>query len=238
VYLMVRSAAVSLAIVVLVGHCRPAASQISQNMARAAAYDGPGSLPPAIRKQVQASFDKTYAAYHGSLDGAEALQNLARREPFPAPALTIQSKADIARAEIEKLDELKRTNPQLALWKMVKDALAGAQGQAYFDEHMKDIELPEFKGRVVAARPESAPKELVLAVEDGKMPDATLQLAAPLTGKVEPGTELGFKGVAKTFTTSPFNVTFAVERGKLTGLNTVAPAKAKPGAGRRIPLKK
>jgi hypothetical protein len=82
---------------------------------------------------------------------------------------------------------------------------------------MKGAQLPEFKGKLIEARPESRPKELVLAIENGTTPDATLKFETPLSGKMEPGAELSFKGIASGYTPSPFMVTFDVQKENLTG---------------------
>ena len=71
-------------------------------------------------------------------------------------------------------------------------------------------------------------------MEDGTTPDAILNLKDPLPGKMDPGGELRFKGVPKSYTASPFGVTFEVEKGKLSGWKGVAaPPRAKPKAQKK-----
>ncbi len=196
-------------------------------MARAAAYDGPGSLNEAGREKVMESFQKTYSTYHGSSEGAAQVLEQAKMSPMPPSNYKIPSKADVLKAQSEREEQLKKTNPQLALWKSIKEALTGPEAQSYFDEHMKDAELPEFRGTLIQATPETRPKQLTLAIEDGTTPDATLILKEPLPGKMEPGAELRFKGVPKSYTVIPFGVTLAVEKSKLVGWKGIAaPAKA------------
>ncbi len=92
---------------------------------------------------------------------------------------------------------------------------------------MKDAQLPTLKGKVVKLEPELKPKTLVLALEDGTTPDATLKFEMPLAGKVEAGTELSFEGVPASYTASPYMVVFNVEPDKLhgwTGKNAPRPA--------------
>ena len=60
------------------------------------------------------------------------------------------------------------------------------------------------------------PKELVLAI-DNSAGDVTLKLDGALPGKMEPGGEIEFEGIAKSFTKDPFMVTFDTERTKLSG---------------------
>ncbi len=207
------------------------------NLARAASYDGAGSLNAQGRQSVLNSFNTTYKTYHGSMEGADKLLAQAKGAALPPADFKIPSKTDLAKADIAKEEELKKANPQLALWKSLKEALTGAQAQSYFDTNMKGTELPEFKGKLVEARPETKPKELVLAVEDGMTPDVTLVLETPLPGKMDAGAELGFKGTATKYTASPFMVTVEVPKANITGWKGgPAPAAAKPKA--RTPVRR
>jgi hypothetical protein len=66
----------------------------------------------------------------------------------------------------------------------------------------------------------------------------TLILDPPFAGKVEPGTELQWEGIGKSFTSQPFMVVMDVERKSITGLPEAAPAKKparakKPAASKR-----
>jgi tetratricopeptide (TPR) repeat protein len=208
------------------------------HFARAASYDGPGSLNAQGRQQVLGAFQKTYNQYHGSAEGADKVLAAAKAAALPAADFKIPSKADIAREGLQKEEELKKANPSLALWKSIKTELTGGNAQAYFDSSMKDTAIPmEFKGKLIEARPETNPKELVLSVEDGLTPDATLVLDAPLRGKMENGTEIGFKdAVATSYTPSPYMVTFKADKANITGWKgaPAAPAaKPRPRSGAR-----
>ena len=147
-----------------------------------------------------------------------------------APAgFKVTSKADIAKNQAEEEEKLKQSNPQLALWKSIKTELTGANAQAYFNEHMQGTQLPKFSGKLVSASPETRPKQLVLAVEDGTTPDATLNLDAPLAGTMEPGGVITFEGTATSYTANPYMVTFNVEKAKVggwKGVGAAAPARA------------
>ncbi len=201
--------------------------------ARAASYDGPGSLNAQGRQQVMAGFQKTYSTHHGSAEGADKLLSDAKTAAVPPADFKIPSKADLARADFAKEEELKKANPQLALWKSLKEALTGAQAESYFESNMKGTELPEFKGKLIEARPETKPKELLLSVEDGMTPDVTLVLETPLAGKMDPGSEIGFKGTATKYTANPFMVTVEVPKNNISGWKG-APAPAAPA--RRAPV--
>ena len=65
--------------------------------------------------------------------------------------------------------------------------------------------------------PAVRPKELVLAIQNPSVADTTLKLDSALPGKMEPGEEIEFDGVAKSYTKEPFMVTFEVEKAKVVG---------------------
>jgi len=122
----------------------------------------------------------------------------------------------------------------LTMWKNLKAELTGANGAAYFESSMKGAQVPTLRGKVVSMTPALKPKTVVMALEDGTTPDATLKFETALPGKVDAGTELSFEGVPESYTTSPFMVTFAVDKDKLhgwTGKNApAAPTRRKPAA--------
>jgi hypothetical protein len=89
--------------------------------------------------------------------------------------------------------------------------------------------VTKFKGKVVSMTPTVRPKEVQLSIENGASPDVTLKLDSALPGKMEPGGEIEFEGVAKSYTKEPFMVTFEVEKAKVagwTGKNDVAKKSA------------
>jgi Flp pilus assembly protein TadD len=207
--------------------------------ARAATYDGQGGLTPQQRQALQADLQKVYNAYHGSAGGLQELQASAKAQPNPPDGFHIDSKGELAKkaaeADIAKEEQLAKSNPELALWKNIKEQLNGADGATYFNSSMKDAKLPTLRGKVVSLEPENRPKTLVMALEDGVTGDATLKFEMPLPGKVEAGSELTFEGVPESYTTGPFMVVFNVDKDDLhgwTGKNAPvrrAPAK-KPAA--------
>lgn len=194
------------------------------DFARAAAYTGPGGLPAADRKQITDYLNKVYAQYHGSGEGLDKLMASAATSALPPAGFAIKSASDIAREKIEADEAAARANPMLALWKSIAKELQGDGGQAYFDANMKGAELPGgvngvtvFTGKLVSTLPATRPKELVLAMEDPSKPDVTLKLDSPLPGKMEPGGDISFSGVAESFSKDPFMVTFNVEKSKVQG---------------------
>lgn len=186
--------------------------------ARAASYDGPGAASPNIRQVAGQYLDKAYANYHGSKDGLDQVKATAKANAVPPPDYKVVSIVDLEKAKIDKENQEAAANPQLALWKNIKDQLTAAQGgDTYFNSSMKDALLPTLKGKVVSLEPATNPKTVVLSLLDGTTPDATLHLTKALPGKVEPGTELTFEGVPTAYTASPFMVQFNVENDKLHG---------------------
>lgn len=106
---------------------------------------------------------------------------------------------------------------ELATWKRIKATLLAPDGQSYFDMNVKGALLPTFRGKVVSLEPGTNSTTIVLAIEDGVTPDATLKFYGPLKGKVDAGTKLSFEGVGESFTASPFMLVFHVDPDKLHG---------------------
>jgi len=212
-------------------------------MARAANYDGNGALPPQARQQTNAYVKKAYDAYHGSDQGFSEFQQMAKANPAPPADFKIASTVDLAKAEAAKEQAEAAANPALALWKTIKQALQGADGASYFESSMKEALLPggangvkEFSAKVVSMEPETRPKTVVVALEDGTTPDATLKFEEPLPGKVDPGTVLTFSGVPQSYTATPFMVVFNVDKENLHGWTGTNPRPRAPA--KKAPAKK
>jgi hypothetical protein len=213
---------------------------------RVGAYDGQGALPAAARSSVLTSTAKVYKQYHGSDEGWDKLVALAKANALPPDGWTIKSTADLERERIEAEEKAAAADPIGTLWKTIKDALTADGGDAYFEMNVKDALLPpkdasgndqHFKGKLVSFSPKIGnPKTLVIAVKD-PAGDVTLDLATPLRGKMEPGADLEFIGQAKSYTRSPYMLTFTVEEPKtqIIGWNPIA---APPGRGRGASTKK
>lgn len=199
------------------------------HIARAGVYDGPGAMGPKERGQVETYFGKAYAGFHGSAKGADEVKALAKASPIPPADFKILSVKEIAEAEEADRQKLAASDPSLAIWKGIQDGLKG-EGQAYFDEHLKEAQIENLRGYLVEQRA----KELVLAMS-GKEAGAevTLVLDAPMAGKAEPGTELRFSAVPSSFTKDPFMLTMSVEKKDIKGWPT--PAAKKPAAGAKKP---
>ena len=199
--------------------------------ARAAAYDGPGALDASARPKVLEYAKKLYLNYHGSADGFDDIVAKAKTTAVMPADLKIVSSLDLAKEDEAKREQMAKENPGLAIWLNVKSNLVGADGANYFNSNMKDTLVPGLSGKVVSLEPAIRPKTIILAVEDkdGKIADATLQMDAPLVGKVEPGTVLTFDGTPVSFTPSPYMITFKVDKASLKGwTGTAAPPARRP----------
>ena len=208
--------------------------QALYQFARAAAYDGPGALTPPERQQLDNYLTGVYTKFHGDTSGLADMKQTAKTQVFPPAGFNVESAVALA---TKKEEEFKKSNPMLALWMSIKKELAGPNGAQYFESNMKEAALPppdikEFKGKLISAKPAVNPKELVLGIADANTPEVTLKLDNPMRGKAEPGIEIGFQGVAKSFSPDPFMVTFEVEKDKVTGWKAApAPAPVKKGTG-------
>ena len=126
--------------------------------ARAAAYDGPGSLPAADRKNLAAYLSAAYGKYHGSDEGLTQLMAAAKSNPEPPAGFQIKSAAQIEKERIEAEQMFDKTHPERALWKDLKAALTSPTGETYFETNMKDALVPRLKGKMVAMSPASKPR--------------------------------------------------------------------------------
>jgi hypothetical protein len=202
------------------------------SFARAAAYDGPGSLPAANRTSVQTYFKKIYDQYHGSDDGADQLLAQAKATPLPPDGFKIVSAADTENQRAAALQTKIQADPSLGLWYSLQQSLTGDQGESFFTNNVKDAGIPggangikDFSGTVISVEPPDRPKKVVLGVLDPTKPDATLVFDDPLpAGAVKVGDKIQFAGVGDSFTKEPFMLTF--KEPELPGIKTVkAPPK-------------
>ncbi len=200
--------------------------------ARAASLTGPGALPEQMRKQAENSLIKGYTTFHGPDDaGLKELRTLAVAQPVPPAGFKILDKNEIAAANQAKFAA---DNPQLALWKNIKDQLTAANGEQYFNDQLKGTAPPKLRGKLVSTKPAIRPTQLLLDLEGGDTAEVTLKLETPLPGKADKGTEIQFEGVPSAFTKDPFMLTFDVaSKDKIEGW----PAQAPP-AKKRAPARK
>ena len=88
-------------------------------------------------------------------------------------------------AQVSPRDQFTITDPSRALWKQIKDALLAEGGERYFEEGVKGALIPggarrvtRFRGKVLAARPEAKPTELMVAILDPEVPDVNSSSAS------------------------------------------------------------
>ncbi|HUQ95511.1 MAG TPA: hypothetical protein VM120_27790 [Bryobacteraceae bacterium] len=207
----------------------------------------------AQQKQIDDFFLKAYSNYHGQDDeGMKELRKLSLATATPPEGFKIRTAAEIS---VEKEEQFKKSNPQLAFWMHLKGELTGANGEKFYEDTLKGAGLPgkiegteftKLKGKVVSHKPAANPKEVVLLMDPsqniaGSSGEVTLKFETPLRGKADPGTELEFEGIASGFTKDPFMLTFDVDKEKLVGWPAQAaapPAKKSGGARKGVTKKK
>jgi hypothetical protein len=201
---------------------------------RVAVYDGPGAAAAAAKASAKKYFDKQYAGYHGSAEGADQVLATAKANSTPPPGFDIVSITKITEGKIKEDEEKRKANPMVTFWTDTRTALVAGTATA---DAVEGAELPgtaipgvtKFKGKIVSMTPPLRPKKLVLAVEKDGVGDCTLLLDAPLPGKMEVGSELEFSGVVKDVSKDPYMLTFTVEKASIagwTGKNAPGPATA------------
>ena len=211
--------------------------------ARAAGITGSNALPAADQKRALNFLTNSYTSYKGSKKDLDKLLAASLTATFAPKDFGIKTDQQEI---LEQEEELKKTNPQLALWIAVKKALIDTGGEEYFKTSVKDAAVPPMKGKVLSMKPPTKPKEIVVAVADATTPEITIIIAdgGTLPGSAEPGTEIEFEAVAKAFTKEPFMMTVEVESNKIKGWPTPIPAatgapkKAAPAAKKALPKKR
>ncbi|MEI9974225.1 MAG: hypothetical protein WDO73_20545 [Ignavibacteriota bacterium] len=128
--------------------------------------------PKADPKKVTSFADNAYIKVHGSEEGLDRLKQAVRESPLPPEGFKIATAAEIAEA---KRAEFEKSNPQLALWMKIKAALASDNGQQYFVDELKDSQVPQLRGVLIAVDRVCRPRELAIAVP---LPDTQQSLQA------------------------------------------------------------
>lgn len=185
--------------------------------ARAAALDPVKGMvdPKWQQSEVAPYFQKFYEQYHGKdPEGMQKLKEQAVREPYPAERFHILSSSEIAQ---QKQADFESRNPELALWRRIREALAAENGETYFQSDLKNSEFPPLPGTLLSASPECRPSELSIAVENNE-PAVLIKLEKPLRGKPTTGVTLRWQAVATAFQKSPFLLTMETTAEKLDGL--------------------
>jgi hypothetical protein len=101
------------------------------------------------------------------------------------------------------------------LWRNIRNVLTGADGDLYFKQQLEGAELPRLDGKVVS---QPSAHELIVNVDD-PAGDARLQFLLELKGAIAAGTFVHFRGVARSYTKNPYQLTLAIlEDDKIEGL--------------------
>jgi tetratricopeptide (TPR) repeat protein len=171
---------------------------------------------------------KYYTAYHGSPEGLDKLEESAKASPTAPADLHIKTAQEIAEAQQK---EFETSHPDIALWLKLKATLTSDQGQQYFESSMKDAQVPELKGTVLESKCRAKELQVAIPLPDATgapVPEITLKLETPLTGKAETGV-ITFAGVASAFTREPFMLTMTIEKKDIKDLKTTPCAPAPAG---------
>ena len=142
---------------------------------RAAIVDPTLGDPKADPKKVPAFADNAYIKIHGSDEGLDRLKQTVRQWPLPPAGFQIETAAQIAD---RKRTEFEQSNPQLALWTKIKNALVDTGGEQYFTDQLKDSQVPQLRGVLVGVDRACHPKELTVAVP---LPDTQQFLRAEMS---------------------------------------------------------
>jgi tetratricopeptide (TPR) repeat protein len=205
-------------------------------IARSVAYAGQGALDEGTRGKAAAFLASAYEGFHGDQSGLPELKQMAAKTALPPDGFSLKSVKEVEDEKQAAAAGFNAQHPDLALWRLIRTTLQGDGGAGYFDQSMKSALLPpptgdfkQFKAKVVSM---PNPKEILVSVDD-PAGDATLVFAAPLRGKIDPGLELEFAGVADSYTKEPFNVHFNVDKKDVTGLPAATPGPARRAVTKR-----
>jgi hypothetical protein len=199
--------------------------------ARAGEYAGPGpAVPPESRAKLLDYFNNAYKNYHGNADGASQVLDQAKTSALPPAGFTIGSAQAAANADAAKMQARMDSDPSFKLWYTIESNLKGDQGDSFFNNTVKDAEIPggaegvkDFTGTVISADP----SKLTLGVENPTVADTTIVFTTPLRdsefAKIKVGSTLQFSGVAESYNKDPYMLTF--KDPTIPGVATTAPAK-------------
>jgi len=210
-------------------------------IARGVGATGTDALPAATKSAAETYLSKAYEGYHGGTDGLDDLKKTAMASAAPPAGFTIKSVTQVASEQNAAAEKFAQEHPDLALWHQVRDALAGADGQSYFDSSVKDAGLPPgdtFKFFTAKLVEQKSPTELLVNV-DSEKGDALLTFLDPLKGTIDPGTEFKFKGSVDSFSKDPYVLKFKdMDKDDVDGLPAALFEAAKTPKPKRAPAKK
>lgn len=171
------------------------------SFARAATYDGPGSLPPQGRQQLNDYLIKVYTKYTGTEEGLDKLKAQAATSALPPPDLKIES-AEVRRFREEQ--ERRKEDPLLFAFVDLKNTLLSPKGDATWG-NLKGKLTPQMRLYVVSAD-SARPTTLQLSSKKGGPVEVVLDLENRLRSAPAVGTKVKFEGVAASLAKSPFRL--------------------------------
>src|SRR4029077_17867429 len=92
-------------------------------------------------------------------------------QPLPPAGFAIKNANEI---QAENQAKFAAENPQLALWKGIKDQLTSTSGEQYFESSVKGAAIPKLKGKLVSMKPAVNPQEYVLPLRTPHTVERTL----------------------------------------------------------------
>jgi hypothetical protein len=138
---------------------------------------------------------------------------------FQVALLMVLCPALKQQVQSSQLPSSDRAQRQTHFWGQLKGPLTAPNGPEYFRLSLKDAEVPGgiyglwwIRGTVVSSEPSAKPREIILAISNRTDPEVKLLLKKSLPNALPTGTEIDFSGIARTFTASPFILTFEVIR--------------------------
>lgn len=171
------------------------------SFARAASYDGPGSLPPQGRQQLDDYLTKVYTKYAGTEEGLTELKQMAASQAFPPDDLNIES-AEVRRFKDEQAR--RKADPMLYRFIDLKTLLLSAKGDATWAD-LRGKVTPQMRLFVVGAD-SARPTTINLSSTKGGSVEVVLNLENRLRSAPGIGTKVSFEGVASSLNKSPFRL--------------------------------
>ena len=176
------------------------------SFARAAIYDGPNAMPPEGRAQVsdyvQNMLKKNYGDESFELYWPK-FEEMAKMGALPAERLELKSTQQL---QFEAEQKSRKENPLLWVYKDLRTALTGAQGDATWSR-LSGALAPEMRLYVVSASPPERPATVNLSSEPGGAIEVVLNLENRRRTGLRSGTMITIDGVAAGLRRDPFRLT-------------------------------
>ena len=181
------------------------------SFARAALYDGPNSMPVEGRSQVsdyvQNMLRKNYGDESFDLYWPQ-FEEMAMMSALPSKRIELKSTQQL-RFDAEQ--KSRRENPKLWVYKDLKTALTGAQGDATW-RRLRGALTPEMRLYVVSATPPERPGTINLSSVPGGAIEVVLNLENRRRTGLRRGTMVTIEGVAAVLRKAPFRLTINAGR--------------------------